>query len=204
MIRITKTEKANGKNKINSAVKATVNKDGSITAKWGAVANAEKYEVYASYCGSKYKMIKSVKGNVLSFNITKLNGKKINQKKCVKIYVIAYRMVNGKYEKITQTISLHIAGKENSKHSNAKAIKVNKQEFSLKVNKAATIKPTIVLKNSKKKAIEHTAKFRYMSNNTSVATVDKNGKIKAVGKGTCIIYIFANNGKLNAVKVTVK
>ena len=148
-------------------------------------------------------MIKSVKGDVHSFNITKLNKKALNQKKSVKIYVVAYRKVNGKYEKITQSVNMHIAGKAN-KHTNAKAIKVKKSSYTLKVNKTATIKPTLVLQNSKKKAIEHVAKFRYQSTNKAVATVDANGKITAVGKGTCWVYIFANNGKLKSVKVTVK
>ena len=202
--RITANERTKGKNKINSAIKATVNKNGSITAKWGAVANAEKFEVYAGYCDGDYKMIKSVKGDVHSFNITKLNKKALNQKKFVKIYVVAYRKVNGKYEKITQSVNLHIAGKQIKKSTNAKAIKVKQEKFTLNVNKTAKINPTLVLENSKKKGVEHVAKFRYQSTNTSVATVDANGKITAVGKGTCTIYIFANNGKLKSVKVTVK
>ena len=204
--RITANERTKGKNKINSAVKATVNKNGSVTAKWGAVANADKFEIYANYCSkdNEFKKIKTVKGSVHSFDITKLHGKKLDQKKAVKIYVVAYRKVNGKYEKITRSISLHVVGKKDTKSSNAKAIKVKKDAFTLKVNKTATIKPTLVLKNSKKKAVEHVAKFRYQSTNTAVATVDKNGKIKAVGKGNCTIYIFANNGKLKSVKVTVK
>ena len=103
----------------------------------------------------------------------------------------------------SQGVNMHIAGKAN-KHTNAKAIKVKKSSYTLKVNKTATIKPTLVLENSKKKGVEHVAKFRYQSTNTAVATVDKNGKIKAVGKGTCWVYIFANNGKLKSVKVTVK
>ena len=203
--RITANEKKAGKNKINSAAKATVNKNGSITAKWGAVANAEKFEIYAAYCGknNKFKKIKTVKGNINSFDITKLGGKKLNTSKCLKVYVVAYRKVNGKYEKITKSLTMHIAGKAN-KRTNAKAIKVKKSSYTLKVNKTATIKPTLVLKNSKKKAVKHAAKFRYQSTNKAVATVDKNGKIKAVGKGTCTIYIFANNGKLKSVKVTVK
>jgi len=203
--RITAKERTAGKNKINSAIKATVNKNGSVTAKWGAVANAERYEVYANYCSkdNEFKKIKTVKGNVHSFDITKLGGKKLDQKKPVKIYVVAYRKVNGKYEKITQSVQLHVVN-QSKNYSNAKAITVKKDEFTLGVNKTAAIKPTLVLKNSKKKAVEHVAKFRYQSTNKAVATVDKNGKIKAVGKGTCTIYIFANNGKLKSVKVTVK
>ena len=204
--RITASEKKAGKNKINSAIKATVNKNGSITAKWGKVANAEKYVIYAAYCdkNSKYKKVKTVKGDINSFKLTKLNGKKLNQNRSVKLYVVAYRKVNGKYEKITQSVQLHVVGKKNTKYSNAKTIKVKKSSYTLKVNKTANIKPTLVLQKKGKKAVDHVAKFRYQSTNKAVATVDKNGKIKAVGKGTCTIYIFANNGKLNSVKVTVK
>ena len=203
--RITATEKTAGKNKINSSAKASASKKG-VTVKWGKVANAEKYEIYAAYCdkNSKYKKVKTVKGNINSFDITKLGGKKVDTSKCLKVYVIAYRMVNGKYEKITKSISLHVVGKKNTKYSNAKTIKVKKSSYTLKVNKTATIKPTLVLEKKNKKAVEHVAKFRYQSTNKAVATVDKNGKIKAVGKGTCTIYIFANNGKLKSVKVTVK
>ncbi|MBR2278258.1 MAG: Ig-like domain-containing protein [Eubacterium sp.] len=202
--RITATEKTAGKNKINSAAKASASKKG-VTVKWGKVANADKFEIYATYCGkkNKYKKIKTVKGNINSFDITKLGGKKVDTSKCLKVYVVAYRKVNGKYEKITQSINMHIAGAKN-KHTNAKAIKVKKSSYTLKVNKTATIKPTLVLENKNKKAVDHVAKFRYQSTNKAVATVDKNGKIKAVGKGTCTIYIFANNGKLKSVKVTVK
>ena len=39
---------------------------------------------------------------------------------------------------------------------------------------------------------------------TSIATVDKNGKIKGIKKGTCTIYIYAINGLTKKVKVTVK
>ena len=202
--RITATEKTAGKNKINSAAKVTASKKG-VTVKWGAVANAEKYEIYATYCGkdSKYKKIKTVKGNVTSFEITKLGGKKVDTSKCLKVYVVAYRKVNGKYEKISKSFYLHIAGAQN-KHTNAKAINVKKSSYTLKVNKTATMKPTLVLEKKNKKAVDHVAKFRYLSTNTAVATVDKNGKITAKGKGTCTIYIFANNGNLKSVKVTVK
>ena len=191
---------------INSAIKATVNKDGSITVKWGKMSQAAKYEVYAAYCekDSKYKKIKTVNGSTTSYKISKLGGKKLNQKKSVKAYIVAYSKENGKYKKIGNSLTLHIVGKKNSKYSNAKAIKVKKDTYTLKVKKTATIKPTLVLENSKKKAITHVAKFRYKSSNTKVATVDKNGKITAKKKGTCIIYIYANNGMLKSVKVTVK
>ena len=203
--RISPQEKAKAKNKINSCAKATVSKNGSISLNWGAVEGADKIEVYAAYCkaSAKYKRIATLKGSATGYKVSKINGKKVDNKKAVKLYIVAYRKVNSKYTCMAKTLPIHIAGAKYSK-TNAKAIKVKKTSYTLKVKKTAAIKPSIVRENSKKKLIEHVAKFRYQSTNTAVATVDKNGKIKAVGKGTCTIYIFANNGKMKKVKVTVK
>lgn len=204
--KITNAEKRAAKNKINSKVKATANKDGSITLKWGKYAKAERIVIYAGYCtkGGKYKKIKTVKGNVTSYKLTKLGGKKLNPNKAVKAYVVAYRKVNGKYKKLAQSYTLHLTGYKNKKYSNAKSIKVKKAAFTLNVKKTAKIKPALTLEKKGKKAVTHVAKFRYMSTNPAVATVDKNGKITAKKKGKCSVYIFANNGMLKTVKVTVK
>ena len=76
--------------------------------------------------------------------------------------------------------------------------------LSLKKGKTATIKATIVKKNNKLPLFGHTAKFRYDTSNKKVATVSKDGKITAKGKGTCYVYIYAVNGCAKKVKVTVK
>jgi uncharacterized protein YjdB len=44
----------------------------------------------------------------------------------------------------------------------------------------------------------------FETSNPKVATVDKKGKIKAVGKGKCKIYAYAQNGVCKAISVTVK
>lgn len=49
----------------------------------------------------------------------------------------------------------------------------------------------------------HAADMRFASSNTAVAKVTKNGKIKAVAKGECTIYIYAKNGNTKAVTVIV-
>ena len=68
------------------------------------------------------------------------------------------------------------------------------------------VKAELALEDKRKKALpkSHVATFRYASSNTKVAKVDKNGKITAVGKGTCYIYVYAANGLAKKVKVTVK
>ena len=54
------------------------------------------------------------------------------------------------------------------------------------------------------KLVDHVAKVRFYSTNANVATVDANGKVKAIAKGSCTIYAIANNGVRASVKVKVK
>ena len=169
--------------------------------KWGKTPEADQFEIYAQYCGRKTcKKIMTVKsGNSVSFK--RLNGKKLNRKRFVKVYVVASK--NGK--EIGRTLLGHAAGSKNS-HTNAKKVKVSKKSYTLAVGKSAKIKAKIVKAKSRKKlpGKGHCAKLRYTSSNTKVATVSKSGKIKAVGKGECDIRIFAQNGRSCKVTVTVK
>ena len=204
--KVTKTEKAKAKLSLNAGLKVScVGK--KVTVKWGKVSKADRYVVYAAYCGpDKCTKIKALSGSKTSMTFTKLNGSKLNLKKNIKVYVIAYRKVNGKETKLAKSITAHVVGTKNAKYTNVKKIKLSKSSYTLKVNKTATVKAEIVLEDKKKKQLSdsHAPEFRYASSNTKVATVDKNGKIKAVGKGTCYIYVYAKNGYAKKIKVTVK
>ena len=50
----------------------------------------------------------------------------------------------------------------------------------------------------------HIAALRYRSDDKTVAKVDKDGVITAVNKGTCTVYVIAQNGLYQAVTVTVE
>lgn len=178
----------------------------SIKVTWGKVAKADGYDVYMAYCKKgKYTVVKSVKSaKTLSVTINKLNKKAVNQKDNVKCYVVAYKKVAGKKVTIGKSITGHAVGKKNTTVTDAKKIQVRKSAYSLNKGKTAKIKATIVKKNNKLPLFGHTAKFRYDTSNKKVATVSKDGKITAKGKGTCYVYIYAVNGCAKKVKVTVK
>ena len=178
----------------------------SIKVTWGKVAKADGYDVYMAYCKKgKYTVVKSVKSaKTLSMTINKLDKKAVNQKDNVKCYVVAYKKVAGKKVTIGKSITGHAVGKKNITVTDAKKIQVKKSAYSLKKGKTAKIKATIVKKNNKLPLFGHTAKFRYDTSNKKVATVSKDGKITAKGKGTCYVYIYAVNGCAKKVKVTVK
>ena len=204
--KVTKTEKAAAKISINAGLK--VSQSGKkVTVKWGKVSKAERYVVYAAYCGpDKCTKIKALSGSKTSMTFTKLNGSKLNLKKNVKVYVVAYRKVNGKETKLARSITAHIVGTKNTKYTNVKKIKLSKSKYTLKAKQTARIKAKVVLADKKKKQLSdsHAPEFRYASSNTKVATVNKSGKITAVKKGTCYIYVYAKNGYAKKVKVTVK
>ena len=170
---------------------------------------ADGYDVYVQYCFKNFntKSITPVKnGKTTKVTVKKINGKKINLKKFFKVYVRAYKRAGGKKITLAKTIDVHVVGSKNTKYTNVKAVKLNKNAYTLKKGKTATIKASTVLAGKGKKQLtdKHTKEFRFATTNKKVATVSKQGKIKAVGKGSCTIYVYARNGYAKKVKVKVK
>lgn len=180
-----------------------------INIKWGQVAGADGYDVYVQYCGKKFteKSITAVKsGRKTKVTVKKVNGKPLNLKKNYKIYILAYKLVDGKKVTLGRTVTAHIVGRKNAKYTNVKAVRVKKSSYSLEQGGTAVIKASTVLVSKGKKQLTdaHAKEFRYASTNQEVATVSAKGKITAVGKGTCIIYVYARNGYAKKIKVKVK
>ena len=179
-----------------------------INIKWGKVGEADGYDVYVAYCGKKFgKAVKTInKNSTTSITVKKINGKKINLKNNFKVYVAAYKMTDGKKEVLAKSIMGHAVGRLNTKYSNAKKITLSKSKYSVKVGKTVKVKAKTVLVDKSKKQLSdgHAKEFRYATSNKNIATVDNNGKVKGVAKGTCTIYVYARNGYAKTVKVTVK
>ena len=90
--------------------------------------------------------------------------------------------------------------------TNARRVTVHKDSYTLRTGKTAAIRAKTIPEVQGKKLLgeSHAARYRYASDDKTVATVDKNGVITAVGKGTCHIYVYAQNGTSKKVSVTVK
>ena len=206
----TVSKKTLEKNALSLNAKLKVSQTGSkINVSWGKVSEADGYNVYVQYCGKAFtaKSLNSVKsGKTTKITIAKVNGKKLDLKKNFKVYVEAYKKVNGKKVTLGKTVTAHIIGRKNTECTNVKAVKVKKSSYTLKVGKTATIKASTVLVDKHKKQLsdKHAKEFRYATSNKKVATVSGSGKIKAVGKGSCTVYVYARNGYAKKVKVTVK
>lgn len=179
--------------------KGKANKN-SITLSWKKYAGATGYDVYWSYCDGRinYKKVGTVKSGKLS-----MSHKKLKKDHEYKYFIAAYKMVEGRKIYIARSNDVHVALKQAST-TNAASIKVNRTEITLSVGKTFQLKCSLKAEDNRKDLVSHTSPFRYYTTNSKVATVNKDGVIKAKGKGVCTIYILANNGVYKKVTVTVK
>jgi len=188
-------------------MKAKGNK--ALDISWTKEKDADGYDIFFARCnyGKKtfnQKKIKTIKGNAK----TKWTKKGLKKKTSYKAYVKAYAMENGKKVYIAKSLPIHAYTSGGDKnYTNPKSVTVKKNKATIKVGKTFTIKANVKKLQGSKKLMSkdgHTAKLRYVSNNTSIAKVNSKGKITAVSKGKCTVYAVATNGVKKAVKITVK
>ena len=193
---------------MNEGLKISQTKS-KINISWGKVDTAAGYDVYVQYCGSNFKKEPTAgtnKTDVTKVTVKKINGKKLNLKKNYKIYIEAYKLVDGKKVSLAKTITGHIVGRKNTAYTNVKMIKLAKSKYTVTAGKTAKIKAKTVLVDKRKKQLSnaHATQFRYASSDNKIATVSKKGKIKGIAKGQCSVYVYARNGYARKITVTVK
>ena len=162
----------------------------AITIAWKPVPNASGYIIFGAPCGSRYGKLTDVRGA----SFTQSGLKKGTYYK----YLVSAYDKYGNILASSKTVHIATAG---GKKGNTKAVRLNKKKVTLKKGKSFKLKAT--LKNGKLKVKKH-RKVAFESDNPNVARVSGNGKIKAVGKGTCTIYAYAQNGVFAKCKVTVR
>ena len=177
--------------------KATKN---AVKVSWKKVTGADGYVLYGAPCNTKGKINKMKKlaviknGSQITYTDRKLKSG-IYYKYCVK----AYKLVNGKKVWLAKSKTIHVTT-AGGKYGNAKAVKVSNTKVILKKGKSLVIKAQQIAEN---KPIKQHVNIKFESTNTKIATVTKNGRIKAKKKGTCYIYVYAQNGTCKRIKVIV-
>ena len=180
----------------------------SVTLQWNIIKDADGYFIYGNRCNTSTKSYKYRKlATITGGDISTWTQKDLKKGTYYKYVVKAYRLVNGKKVVTDTSISVH-AVTGGGKYGNAKAVSVtqignkkNVSKITLKMGKTAQIKAKEVKKDKK---IARHRKLCYESSNTKVATVTPDGLIRATGKGTCTIWVYAQNGVYKALKITVK
>lgn len=176
--------------------KAAKNK---VTIKWKKPSGTKKFIIYGNACGKK--MVKLASTGKTSKSFTKVNKKKVKKGTYYKFLVVA---VDGKDKVVSTSKAVHIAT-PGGKIGNDKKIKsaAKKNKVQLKAKKSFKLKAKAVPASKKLKVKKH-RKVSFESANTKVAKVTSKGVIKAVKKGKCEVYCYAQNGVALKIKVTVK
>ena len=164
----------------------------SVALSWTKVNGTENYKIYGAKNNGKVKLLKTLSGTTRSWT-----QKKLKKGTTYKYYVAAF----DSYGRITKSAVIY-TNTTGGKKADIKKVTVNKKAFTLKKGKKATIKAKAIA--SKGTFKKYTSNIRYVSTNTSIATVSKKGVIKAKAKGKCYVYCYAQNGLYKKVKVTVK
>ena len=174
-----------------------------IALKWTGLSYADGYMVFGSRCNVKGKKFKQkllttiTNPETLSYKVEKLKKGTYH-----KFIVIGYKQLGS--GKVTTAVSkvVHMATK-GGKFTNAKEIKLkSKKSIKVKVSRVKKTKAVVIPLKKKKKLPKHRA-LSYESSDKSVATVTWNGRIVGVSKGTCTVYVYAQNGVYKAIKVKV-
>ena len=200
-----KPEEQTAEKKISGRLFAKMTAKGKTSLKitWNKIKGAEGYDIFLGKCNKKTaaKKIKTITGNK-TFRYTK---KKLKKATAYKVSVKAWIEKDGRkeYVKTSQTVHAYTAG-GNAKYTNTKGVKLKKSKITLKVGKKKTIKATVIKLKKGKKISKHMSKLTYKSSNSKIASVSKNGTIKAKKAGRCKIYVIAANGAKKTVRVTVK
>ncbi len=159
-----------------SKTEATYN---SVKISWGKVNGAEKYRVYVKN-GKSWKKLADTTS-------TTFNDKNVSAKKT---YIYTVRCINSSANKFTSGYdSKGVTVTTPAKPS----VKLNRTSLTLTKGKTYTLKTTVTGTN---KAVT------WSSSNSSVASVDKNGKVTAKTKGTATITAKVD-GVSASCKVTV-
>lgn len=182
---------ATGKQKGKSGVRLT----------WRKWEGCSGYEVYWSFCDGKrnYKKLKTVSSTGKRVG----DHKELKKDRAYKYYVATYEIKDGRKYYLAKSPTIHVAMNREPR-TNAKSIKLNKGKVTLKNNQIFQIKAFVKKENKDKKLLEHEEKFRYYVDDRSVVDVSKKGRIRAKKKGVCTVFVIANNGVANKIKVTVK
>lgn len=199
-----KENKALYKSGLDQKLRITT-KSTKVTVKWGKAATADGYDVFITKCGTSFSSKPSLTTKKLTVSASKARGSKVSSRECYKAYIKAYRMVKGKKQYIATSAMIHSAGSRN-KYTNASGITGVPDSKVLKTGRSYTLKAKIKKADKKKPLIKqtHSKWLRYSTTDSSVAKVSSSGKITAVSKGSCKVYVIAPDGVRKIMKVTVR
>lgn len=175
--------------------------DTEIRLGWNTFPAADGYDLFGARCNTtntRYKLEQIA--SLDAPTMTSWMCENLKENTYYKFLVRAYKKVDGKKQYITRSTLIHVPT-TGGRYDQIEGVSVNASEVKLSVGKTHAIKASLEVE--KQKVRSHTI-ISYESADPAVASVDANGRIKAKKKGTCMIYVYAQNGLYTTVQVTVK
>ena len=169
----------------------------SVKLRWTPVDGAAKYQVYGGVCSETPVRLKTVSGET-----TDWTSKSLKRATSYKYYVVALDEAG---KKIATAPIIHVVT-NGSKYGNPEQLTLTSDAAitMTKGGKVASVLTELTASPAEKEPLTHIAALRYRSDDKTVAKVDKDGVITAVNKGTCTVYVIAQNGLYQEVTVTVE
>lgn len=175
--------------------------DNALRLIWNQVPGADGYELYGGRCNTTTRRYETVMITTLtSPTMTAWICENLKKNIYYKFVIRAYRLQNGTKTYLARSPVTRMSTGGGT-YDTIDDVMVEKDNITLAVGKKSAIKAT--LEAGGKKLRLHQS-LSYESDKPAVATVDSKGRIRAKERGTCIIYVYARNGKYTTVKVTVK
>ncbi len=192
----------NDKSYMSMQLKSQKSTKTSNKLKWKAVENADGYIVkYAKYNEEKGKFGSWHKEIIEDGDAVSYKVENLKEGSYYKFVVKAYKLVDGRKEKIAKAKAV-LAATKGGEYGNVVSVQLASKEAVLETGKTWGIEAAVTTEEGKK-FIEYRA-IKFESDNTKVASVDKNGVVTAKKAGTCTVYVYAQNGACKKVKITVK
>lgn len=177
-----------------------VGKKNAVKLTWQPVYGAAGYVVYGAVRGSSLVKLKYT--TKLTYKHTKLTNNKYYK------YVIVAYAKTGDTKTVLGISKTIYATPSGSTKGNPSSVTVlnssNKAITSVSVSKGGTVTVKGSQKVTKKVTKCPSKAFRFESSDQRIATVNTKGVITGVAKGTCDLYVIAQNGVYKRIRVTVK
>ncbi len=165
---------------------------------WNRVPGVAKYVIYGSRCGKNNRIQK-----IADVTGTSWTYKKLKKGTYYKYVVVAVRQTVLGERAAAVSKMIHVSTKGGSA-GNPKSISVKKSilKKAKALKKGNTLKLKAKIKTGSQKVKKHVA-IRYESSNKKIADVSPKGIVRGIAKGTCDIYVYAQNGTFKKIEVIV-
>ncbi len=173
----------------------------TLVGSWQPLEDADGYDVFFAAGGDSFDGVY----RTLSAEKTRLTFKHLKKKSIYKMRVSAFILSAGQKSYICESDNVHcITGGSTKKHTNAAAIKISDHRLDLSVGDRKKISASLTGQDPQKDVLPCGNLLRYLSEDTSVAVVSKEGKVRAVAPGSCRVVVIAPNGIHSSVNVSVQ